>query len=471
MTIERPPISAAVFLLFSGVLGGCNPKTDGLYAASGGAGGSGGSSDSGGTSGNGGTSGSGGASASGGATGTTTSGGSTATGGSSATGGTNASGGALASGGSAGSSGTGGGGGAFVTGGSSGSGGLAGSSGKSNSGGESGISGAGGSGGGGLAASGGTNASGGIIGSGGTAGTGGTITTGGTVGSGGTSASGGIIGSGGTAGSSGPPVTGGNSGAVDCTDTSTTSLSFTKQYENGTIAVAGSTKTYYTMTNWWHKFSGQTVKLDGLSMTLGNSQDAAVPSSDGNPMGFPTIFIGSYQNHTTVGSNLPMQVSAIKSVPTTFSTNASTLDTSNFNATYDVWFTATNAKLGAMASSPGKGGAYLMVWLYKPSDRQPRGGAVSTTGASPNHSGQTVAGVPGTWDVWVDNSTDPPCISYVSSKPLDSLSYDLNNFIQDSVNNKYGVTSSMYLGLVFAGFEVWSGGDGLQAKQFCAAVN
>jgi hypothetical protein len=29
----------------------------------------------------------------------------------------------------------------------------------------------------------------------------------------------------------------------------------------------------------------------------------------------------------------------------------------------------------------------------------------------------------------------------------------------------------MYLSLIFAGFEVWSGGDGLECKQFCAAVN
>jgi hypothetical protein len=29
----------------------------------------------------------------------------------------------------------------------------------------------------------------------------------------------------------------------------------------------------------------------------------------------------------------------------------------------------------------------------------------------------------------------------------------------------------MYLSIVFAGFEIWSGGDGLQDKQFCAAVN
>jgi len=211
-------------------------------------------------------------------------------------------------------------------------------------------------------------------------------------------------------------------------------------------------------------------------MTIDNSKGVSVPASDGNPTGFPTIYIGAYSGHETVGSNLPKQVSAIKSVPTIFQSNASTLDTSNFNATYDVWFTASGNKLtSAMSNNPGKGGAYLMVWMYKPQDRQPRGGVAgpnSTGGAldSPNYAGHTVDGLPGTWDVWVDPS-DPLCISYVSSTPMDGLAFDLNDFIQDSVTNKYGITSSMYLNLVFGGFEIWSGGDGLALKQFCAAVN
>jgi hypothetical protein len=207
-------------------------------------------------------------------------------------------------------------------------------------------------------------------------------------------------------------------------------------------------------------------------MKLGNSQGANVPASDGNPMGFPSMFIGTYQTKATTGSNLPKKVSDIKSVPTIFQTNASTVDTSNLNATYDVWFTADSAPLSSLrASSPGTGGAYLMVWLFKPGERRPRGGVPQTTGDNKaNYTAHPVSGVPGTWDVWIDK-TDPLCISYVSSDPIDGLSYDLNNFIQDSVTNQYGITSSMYLSIIFAGFEVWSGGDGLECKQFCAAVN
>ncbi len=156
-------------------------------------------------------------------------------------------------------------------------------------------------------------------------------------------------------------------------------------------------------------------------------------------------------------------MSAITSVPPVFSTNSSDLDTSNFNAAYDVWFTQSGSPLPPTSYSPGQGGAYLMVWLFKPANRQPRGSIAAAA--------RTVDGVPGTWNVWFDPTGAAPCVSYVSSTPLDSLSFDLNRFIRDSVTNQYGITDSMYLSIVFAGFEIWNGGDGLQANQFCAKVN
>jgi hypothetical protein len=105
-----------------------------------------------------------------------------------------------------------------------------------------------------------------------------------------------------------------------------------------------------------------------------------------------------------------------------------------------------------------------MVWMFKPTDRQPRG--------SNAHQGQVVPGVSGTWDVWVDTVGQPPCISYVSTTPLDGLSFDLNDFIKHAVGKNYGVvTAGMYLNIVFGGFEIWGGADGLQLQQFCANVN
>jgi hypothetical protein len=225
------------------------------------------------------------------------------------------------------------------------------------------------------------------------------------------------------------------------------------------IPVDGADKQYYMQTNWWGEFNGETETVDGLSFSVANPAGAA--SYSDMPMGYPSLFIGSYAGHTPRGSDLPKQVSALTNVYTVFSTNASTMGYSNYNAAYDVWFTADSSPLPTYQYDPGAGGAFLMVWLFKPTDRQPRG--------RKTYPRQTVAGLSGTWDVWIDD-TDPPCISYVSSKPLDGLDYDLNSFIQDAVENSYGVTSDMYLSVIFAGFEIWGGADGLQAKAFCANV-
>lgn len=260
----------------------------------------------------------------------------------------------------------------------------------------------------------------------------------------------------------------------ECTDSSTDSGTFTTRYDAGKIKVTGKQKSYVIHTNWWYKYTSQTVSYNGLSMKIGDSQKTAVSASEGAPTGFPSIFIGSYTGNTSEGSNLPKQVSALKSVPTILSTDASAHDTSNYNATYDVWFTAASSPLPEAASDPGGDGALLMVWLYKPSARQPRGGKCSASSCTPDQPNHTVAGVSqSTWDVWLGpgGGGRAPCVSYVSTKPLDSLSFDLNKFIQDAVANNYFVKSSMYLSIVFGGLEIWGGGDGVQIKQYCAQVN
>jgi hypothetical protein len=263
----------------------------------------------------------------------------------------------------------------------------------------------------------------------------------------------------------------GGSATVDCSDTATANGTISIRYGSAEIPVTGKTKSYFLQTNWWHRYTSQTVSYNGLSFTVGDTANTSVPATDGSPTGFPSLFIGTYSGHASTGSNLPKQVSALTTVPTVFSTNSLDHDTSNSNAAYDVWFTASGTPLPTTSSSPGAGGAYLMVWLYKPASRQPRGGTGSGTAGIPNYAARTVSGVSGTWDVWVDSSTNPPCISYVSTTPLPSLSFDLNRFIQDSVTNSYGITNSMYLSIVFAGFEIWSAGDGLKVNQFCAQVN
>jgi hypothetical protein len=308
-------------------------------------------------------------------------------------------------------------------------------------------------------------------------GAGGTADSGGAAGSadstvamGGTSGAAGSTGAtGGTSGAAGSTGGAGGTGGAslgpapapppsqNCTDVASAS----SVLANGRLHVPvwGLAKDYIAQANWWHVYNQQTTTVDGLSFSLANPAGAA--SSDNSPAGYPSFFIGSYVGYTSKGSNLPKQVSALTNVYTVLSTNASSKGNSNYNVAYDVWFTKTSAPLLTSQGDPGAGGAYLMVWFFKPTDRQPRG--------SRTHPGQTVSGLPGTWDVWID-PTNPPCVSYVSTTSLEKLDFDLNGFIKDAVSKGYGITNSMYLSVVFGGFEVWGGGDGLQVEAFCANV-
>jgi hypothetical protein len=215
--------------------------------------------------------------------------------------------------------------------------------------------------------------------------------------------------------------------------------------------------------NWWGSpYNNQTQEVKGIGFTITNPNNSVASSNPNLPLGFPSIFIGTYGSKRTTGSNLPKAVSSITSIPTILSTNVDSMGVAGYNASYDVWFTSGSNVVSG--SNPGSGGAYLMVWLFKPSDKQPRGVIRSN--------GSVVNGVKGGWDVWYDPSPSDnmPCVSYVSSTKLSSLEFDLNYFIQDAIESGYGITKNQYLSIIFAGFEVWQGGNGLQLKKFCANV-
>ncbi len=296
--------------------------------------------------------------------------------------------------------------------------------------------------------------------------------TGGATGIGGTSPVGGSA-AGGTSlsvssGGSASP-TGGSTGSTpptatpvteNCPDSGMGSGKYDVDYASSVIRTAGSSKQYCIQTNWWG-LNGQTppsVSWRGLSFKL----DEQPADANGNtPIGYPSIFIGTYAGTTTAESNLPKRVGDLTSVRTALLTNVTQSMSANLNVAYDVWFTPTSAPLDSGASAPPRDGAYLMVWFFDPSGRQPRG--------NKDHPGVTVPNVDGSWDVWIDES-NPPCISYVSTSFRDSMDFDLNDFIRHSVDNNYGLTNDQYLSIIFGGTEVWNGGSGLNITGFCAIV-
>ncbi len=375
----------------------------------------------------------------GGSGGDTGSGGGTSTGGSGPGSGGNGSGGSASGGNGAGGNATGSGG-SVTSGGTTGSGGNAAKGGSTGSGGAAtgGTTGAGGSG------TGGTSASGGTVGTGGSA-TGGTGAAG--SGTGGTAAGGSGGAAGASAGCSLDPLT----------------MTGTLPGRYGTMLF--DSNYYFMQVNEWNSSASQVMSYGGDYLFKMTTQMAS-SATNGSPTGFPSIFIGANSKHMTTGSNLPKAVTALTTVPVNWNwDDAGTLtdDTNNsYNATYDVWFSTSSA---GEPSSAGPSGGYLMVWYHKPADAQPIGG-------SPMKKAQTIAGVPGTWDVWIGPNGTRPCISYVSTQTMTSFAFDLNLFIQDAVKNQPNtIQSTWYLTNIFTGFEIWRGALNVATTSFCAKVN
>jgi hypothetical protein len=225
---------------------------------------------------------------------------------------------------------------------------------------------------------------------------------------------------------------------------------------------------YIVNNNAWGVNSGNgTQQIRYTANSFEVLRQTAGPGGDSSPASFPSIYIGANGSQsgvngaTTAGDNpLPIQVSAITSIPTTFNHNAGTGDN---NATYDVWFapSAPTAEYGTAL------GAFLMVWTYKPANRV----AIGTSRGQATVGGRT-------WELFVGPrggggpDANLPVISYVNTgASVQNYSFDLKAFIDDAVQRNVGLTTGMFLTDVFAGFEIWSGGTGLRVNEFTAVVN
>jgi len=228
---------------------------------------------------------------------------------------------------------------------------------------------------------------------------------------------------------------------------------------------------YVIQNNNWGNPSGTdlelTYKNNSFKITDGTGTGGDAPAS------FPSIYIGASGNtanglySTHPADNLPTKISDITSVTSTFRYSGST---TTFNATYDIWFANS---IPTTTYNDGIDG-FVMIWLRDPSGKQPIG--------SLKASNVTVAGK--SWNVWVGprgpgpmgSTSSAPVVSFVNptenddSRAQNFTNVNIKEFMTAAAN--YGITSSMYLTDVFAGFEIWSGGKGgnLSVDEFKAVV-
>src|SRR5690606_32334643 len=150
----------------------------------------------------------------------------------------------------------------------------------------------------------------------------------------------------------------------------------------GKVKVLEGGKSYIVQNNAWGPGSNegsQSLSYTGTSFEVLTQTGSPGPSSE--PASFPSVYLGANGDRGVNGSlttssddNLPIQVSAINSIMTSFAQYATGALARDYNAAYDVWFAATPTvgDYGAAQS------AYLMVWLYQPGNRFPIGGNVGS---------------------------------------------------------------------------------------------
>jgi hypothetical protein len=249
-----------------------------------------------------------------------------------------------------------------------------------------------------------------------------------------------------------PVLDPGSVGTTNSCSTVTGQGTLSGQYDTAHVTCAG--QDYMVQNNAWGSTAGQTISYGPgtkFKVTVQNGTGA-----NSAPASYPDIFIGANANKSTAGSGLPKAVSALSTVQTSW-TWSDTGVSGAYNAAYDVWFSTSSAG-DPSASSPS--GGYLMVWLYKPATNSPIGSSIASA---------TIAG--NNWNVWygTNSSNGKPCVSYAAQTKLNSLSFDLDLFIKDAVTRGY-VQNSWSLTNVFSGFEIWSGGVGLQTTDFAVSV-
>lgn len=212
---------------------------------------------------------------------------------------------------------------------------------------------------------------------------------------------------------------------------------------------------YFFMANGWGPgFQSQNVSWDGTAFTVISMQGSRGPQYQ--PASYPTVFCGVYSDSQSDECGLPKPLTELTTLRTgwRWSPNG---NTGQYNSAYDIWL-SNNATVSGHSS-------FLMVWLRDPPGQQPAG--------SRQHTGVTVAGVPGVWNVWVGTVENKPCISYVRAEGQDTyeLEFDVMAFVRDTSSRSISLPGTHLLS-VAVGFEIWNGPvTNLVSNDFYVKVN
>ncbi|HWA75111.1 MAG TPA: hypothetical protein VG937_22390 [Polyangiaceae bacterium] len=197
-----------------------------------------------------------------------------------------------------------------------------------------------------------------------------------------------------------------------------------------------------------HCIQAKTDNASKAGFLLSNIQ-ASKPTG-GAPGSYPSIVYGWHVDGKFYGGYTAAKtLSSITSIPTNMSITVP--GAGRYNASYDNW-------IGSAATSASSAGTLeQMIWLnYR--DTTPIGSKVASV---------SLAGT--TWDVWYGTHDGFRTVSYIRTNTT-TMSFDINDFMKDTIMRGYAKTSDFLLGIQ-AGFEIWEGsGAGFSVDSFDVAV-
>jgi Glycosyl hydrolase family 12 len=233
------------------------------------------------------------------------------------------------------------------------------------------------------------------------------------------------------------------------------------------------------------------AKAPGFKITKETGNAPYTGPNAGGPLGYPNIYIGCRYTDCSPESNLPYTNCSLTPKSTLPSGDSTTktvspwqlrsikrakscivydlnVDDAIFDASYDIWLDSTKR-------TDGVSQVEIMIWLTHSSGVNPIGTKVAATTISKFQ-----------WDVYAGNNGANDVISYVAMLPIDSITFDVLEFVEDAKNREaknpnpvvkgpFEITGHWYLTSIQAGFEPWQCSAcndqvGLAVKKFEAIV-
>jgi hypothetical protein len=202
-----------------------------------------------------------------------------------------------------------------------------------------------------------------------------------------------------------------------------------------------------------------------FTVTSSGNPDLAVTTSqiDASPNvgAYPSIFMGNHFGDISPTDPFPINTGNLAdgsaTVNTVYQTIQKTSSSDQWDCSYDIWYNSSTS--GDQNNGVGSD-LEMMVWLNHQGSVQPAGNEVATNVAIGGN----------TYNVWNGTTSTGAIVTYELVTGATGLNLSLGPLVADSISRGYMATSwDLYD--VEAGFELFSGGAGLQATSFSVSAS